>query len=149
MKIQYMQMLKDNPVCYGVSANFTNRGYSLERIKELENKYNNGNPFPKALSELLYLAGDFCYGLDRPYDTEEENQDLPREELIEYNRQINHPFFVIEIILETEHFLYVRLDEGENPHVYEACLYHEESPFSKITGGDTLSQYIEYCIKTR
>ncbi|MDF2515495.1 MAG: hypothetical protein K0R59_791 [Sphingobacterium sp.] len=73
MEIQYLQHLRDNPEAYPNSKfKFEIRPISTEEIEALEQKYNNSKPFPKALRELLYLAGDSCYVFDYIFDTVDE-----------------------------------------------------------------------------
>lgn len=57
MEIIYQKILEKNKVIKGSS--FENEGMTIEKIIILENKYNNGNQFPKAFREYLYLAGEF------------------------------------------------------------------------------------------
>ncbi len=54
MEIEYLKTLRDNPVDFGVTMNYTNRGIPITEIEQLEQTWNNGNPFPKALRELLF-----------------------------------------------------------------------------------------------
>lgn len=50
MTINYLQILRDNPK---LSKNIM-RGMTLTEITQLEQAWNNGNPFPKVLKELLF-----------------------------------------------------------------------------------------------
>lgn len=81
MEIKYMKMLHDNPSQYpGKTPEFSNKGISfpggpIKGIEKLEQDY--GAPFPVALKEFLYLAGDFCYvRYDERGSIIEENQYL-------------------------------------------------------------------------
>lgn len=89
MEIVYLKTLKDNPNLKPSIGPI--EGWEEAKILELETKYNNGNLFPKAFREYLFLAGDwggtgvvnedwddirkecdedmeYCgYSLDRPY----------------------------------------------------------------------------------
>lgn len=123
MKIEILTYLRDNPIKYGKSMNFEIKGISLNEIQQLEQLYNNGVQFPKALRELLYLGGDFCYVLAKGiYDTQQEMQEISRKKLLEFNKNIVRPFFVIDVYNSSEQFLFVYLDEGDNPYVYQAYL---------------------------
>ena len=96
-----------------------NESISLEEIKQLEQIYNNNKPFPKALRELLFLAGNYCivldYGLN---DTQQELQEFVRENMQEENRIITRPFYAIDVYNAGDQFLFVYLDEGDDPEVY-------------------------------
>lgn len=83
--------------------------------------YNNGLPFPIALKELLFLAGDNCYVLDYGSETESQNdlQEWAREQMLEYDRAIARPFYVLDIYNALDQFVFVYLDEGDDPRVYE------------------------------
>lgn len=147
MNIDILTYLQDNPVKHGKSMNFEIRGISLNEIQQLEQSYNNGAAFPKALTELLYLGGDFCYVLTKgQYDTQQEMQEISREKLLEFNKKIIRPFFVIDVYNSSEQFLFVYLDEGDNPYVYQAYLPTLDY-LPPITNLDKkLSEYINFLI---
>ncbi|MDR6761150.1 hypothetical protein J2Y38_001348 [Flavobacterium sp. 2755] len=78
MNIKYLQHLKDNPVAYpnDTELQFKIKGIPESEIQQLELTWNNGNLFPQALKELLFLAGDFCYVCDYgPNDSQQEIQE--------------------------------------------------------------------------
>lgn len=147
MNIDILTYLRDNPIRYGKSMNFEIKGISLEEIKQLEQLYNNGIIFPKALRELLFLGGNSCYVLSKGwYDTQQEMQEESREKLLEFNKNITRPFFVIDVYNATEQFLFVYLDEGDNPNVYQAYLPTLDY-IAPITNLDSkLSEYINVLI---
>lgn len=100
MNIQYLTKLKDNPIEYSEDTNnsFPIQGISEIEIIQLEQSYNNGNPFPKVLKELLFLAGKYCYVCDYGVnDSQQELQDWVREHIQERNKIINRPFFVFDV----------------------------------------------------
>ncbi len=93
MEIKILKYLQNNNVLYG----FADKGISMEWILALEQTYNNGNPFPKALRELLYLAGDNCNYLEfGGADTAEELQEEARAKLTFAGMTINRPFYCID-----------------------------------------------------
>lgn len=63
MNIEILTKLKDNPKRNPnkLGYEFENEGLSVVEIEQLEQDWNNGNNFPKALRELLYLGGAYCY----------------------------------------------------------------------------------------
>jgi hypothetical protein len=84
--------------------------------------YSDGRPFPKALRELLFLAGEYCYvlsfGLNR---TQTRLQESVREDLIDYELSIPRPFYAIDIYNAHDMCLFVYLDEvADDPVVHEA-----------------------------
>lgn len=120
MTIEYLTQLRDNPVEYpdDASNRFENEGVSESEILQLEQLYNNGNPFPKALKELLCLAGNFCYVFDyNIHNNQQEIQEWVREDMVEMNRIISRPFYAFDLY---SGFLFIYLDEGDNPDIYEA-----------------------------
>lgn len=118
MNIQYLIQLRDNPIYYGKTRNFSIRGISEEQIAQLEQLYNNGNTFPKVLKELLSLAGEYCHVFDyNIHDTQQEVQEWVREDLQETNRVIDRPFYAFDLYND---FMFIYLDEGDNPAIYEA-----------------------------
>lgn len=150
MDIQYLKYLKENPAAYPNDPEYEARikPIPLTEIEQLETKYNNGKLFPKALRELLFLAGEYCYVLDyNIFDSQEELQDEAREWLQKYNRAINRPFFVIDAYNAGEQFLFVYLDEGNDPVVRQAYLPpRNDVQFITNLVNETLSQYIKSSI---
>lgn len=118
MEIQYLTILRDNPVKIGVTRNFPNRGISEVEITQLEQLYNNGNPFPKALKELLFLAGESCYVLAYLNDSQQAMQNYVRNQLQKRSLEITRPFFAIDVYNSSDQCLIAYLDEGEDPIVY-------------------------------
>lgn len=144
MKIEKLTYLKDNPSAHPNDEDYkgTIKPISIEEIEHLEQLYNSGNLFPQALRELLYLAGKDCYVLDFMFDTQEELQTEVREWLLNFDRSITRPFFAIDAHNPGEQFLYVYLDEGDNPIVYQAHLpiRNDILPFTSLQR--TLSDFI-------
>ncbi|WP_330441915.1 SMI1/KNR4 family protein [Flavobacterium sp. C4GT6] len=144
MKIEYLKELELNPYRHG-DPDMNNDPISLTEIENLERLYNNGKPFPKALKELLFLAGKYCYVLEYgAFDSQQEIQDYVRELLEEDNISIQRPFFVIDVYNAGSQFLYVYLDEGNNPAVYEGFHYFEINfnGYSHLTSS-SLQKFIE------
>ena len=105
---------------------YPNKGLSMERIEALEQAYNNGNPFPRGLRELLYLAGDYCNVLDYSTDTAEKLQLRARQEMTDYGMtNLIRPFYCIDTMggYDSGAFTFVYTDEpGEDPHLNTAFL---------------------------
>ncbi|MBP4136950.1 SMI1/KNR4 family protein [Flavobacterium geliluteum] len=122
MKIEYLAKLQDNPYenPSDLKNSFIIEGITLNEIQDLEKLYNNGNPFPKVLKELLFLAGNYCYVCDYGIDeTQQELQEWVREDMADNGRTISRPFYAFDVY-GGDQFLFIYLDEGENPTVYEA-----------------------------
>ncbi len=121
MNIEYLNYLQENP-----ERNPGNTEYSaaiepipLSEIEELETKYNNGDHFPKALRELLYLAGKYCYVLDYGgYESQDKLQQSQRDWMEEDNMTFNRNFYIVDLVSDYENFCFVYTDEGNNPMVY-------------------------------
>ena len=122
---------------------FINKGLSLERIEALEQAYNNGNPFPRGLRELLYLAGDDCNVLDYSTDTAEKLQQRARQKLTSYGMTtLTRPFYCIDTMggYASAAFTFVYTDvPGEDPLLYSA--YLDENRVQGFEGA-FLSAYI-------
>ncbi len=129
MEIQYLKDLKENPKAYPNDTEDQDEIESIpmSEIETLETTYNNGNPFPKALRELLYLAGGDCYVLDYgAYDSQNDLQESQREAISDYRQSITRPFYAIDCYNDYETLLFVYLDEGDNPPVYEFTMKNGE-----------------------
>src|SRR5690606_12142049 len=91
MEIEYTKMLRDYPAKFpkdkfpNEEVEFRNTpinfpGDPMVGIQQLENEYNNGNPFPKAYREYLFLAGDSCYVHESDVgDTRKENDSVANQ----------------------------------------------------------------------
>ncbi|MBP2616431.1 hypothetical protein [Chryseobacterium jejuense] len=148
MEIEILTYLKDNPAAYPGNKEYEGRiqPISFSEIQNHEMLYNNGNPFPKVLRELLLLAGKYCYVLEHNILEINEFQEEPREWMEENNKAINHPFYVIEICDFAESFLFVHLDEDDDPIVRHAELYCKEYNVSFISCLCRLSAFINHRI---
>jgi len=149
MEIKYLTQLKNNP-----SGNPTSLTYKktivpipLEEITQLEVLFNNNNAFPVALKELLFLAGNYCYVLDMgTFNTQQDMQEYMRQRLNIDGKVITRPFYIIDVYNATYQFLFVYLDEGDNPAVYEAN-YYKETPDWIHPVKNSLSGYIDALIQ--
>ncbi|MFC0514547.1 SMI1/KNR4 family protein [Mucilaginibacter angelicae] len=149
MEIKYLQLLGSNPVVKAPDSEhfFTNEPLSSTEIASLENLYNNGSSFPSSLRELLSIAGKSCYVLEyAAFESQEEMQQESRSWLIDDDRNlsITRPYFVLDVYNYGEKFLFVYLDEGEDPIVYQALL--DEEPWINSLGSK-LSEYVESSVK--
>lgn len=144
MEINYLGILKDNPTRWG-TVEMTNEPLSELIILSLEHIYNGGEPFPVVLRELLFLAGNYCYVLDYGYnDSQEEMQEWIRDMLLEESMQINDPFFVIDVYGGSQ-FLFVYLNQGNDPIVQSAYHFSNDSNWIKSLPYK-LSEYIDILI---
>ncbi|WDF75888.1 SMI1/KNR4 family protein [Mucilaginibacter sp. KACC 22773] len=154
MDIKYLTLLNNNRSVTNQGSGFvkTLGPITEAEILSLEAKYNNGHTFPAALRELLSLAGNYCYVLDYGLnDTQEELQQYARRNLTVFGRtfSIERPFYVIDVYGGSDQFVFVYLDQGQDPMTYQAVLYKQ--PASEgfwIRELDiNLSKYIESGIK--
>jgi hypothetical protein len=154
MEIQYLTYLRDNPDAYpnNIDDKDSIKPISLQEIEQLEQLYNNGGTFPRALRELLFLAGKSCYVLDYGiYNTQEKMQEFVRRRITATNRVINRPFFAVDTYNGSDQFIFVYLDEGDNPPTYEGHFYHDpirdyDQPSWIWTVTPTLSDLINHGI---
>ena len=142
MNIEYLKMLRDNPAMYPNDIDYKGeiRGIPLTEIEQLEQTWNNGNPFPKALRELLFLAGEYCYVFSYGiFDTQQELQEAMREDMAERNKSISRPFYVLDT-WGGDQYYFVYLDEGDNPYIYEALPNEDSSIWLRNTGNTIKSK---------
>jgi len=146
MKIEYLQKLRENPYEEINNKLLEIKGISEAEINSLEQTWNNGNSFPKALKELLFLAGEnfpgFSYGIG---STQNEFQVWIREHIARMSRVIDRHFFSINFFGGID-FTFVYLDEGDNPFVYHAYPYEEERLEWFTCSNLNLKDYIERII---
>ena len=144
MTIKYLQQLKDNPVAYpnDTEFKFEIKGISEPEIQQLELVWNNNRPFPKVLKELLFLAGNFCYVCDYgPNDSQQEVQEWVREHMEDNNRILNRPFYAFDVY-GGDTFLFIYLDEGDNPNVYQAKPYSDDDNWIRPLKSQTIQSII-------
>jgi hypothetical protein len=149
MDIKYLMMLNQYP-SVTMRTGYVKRIEKLpiEEIVNLEYIYNSGYTFPKALRELLYLAGKSCYVLDYGRNnSQEEMQQRARGWFTAFGRlgpNIERPFYVIDVYNAGAQFLFVYLDEGkDDPIVYEANL-----DMSDIDDGEPFIHSLERTLST-
>jgi len=113
MEINYMNQVKENP-----SINkFVNRGFSLDKINEIETNFNSGREFPKAFREFLFLAGDFNnWGFDS-IDGIIKQQEYVKEELEMAGQKVKRPFFAFSVYNSQYSVIFLD-EEKEDPDVY-------------------------------
>lgn len=152
MEIEYLKKLVEYPLSssnYGQTAT-PNEPLSMAVITQLESTYNNGYPFPKALRELLYLAGSYCYCLvNNVYDPDDYTmqvklQDFITEELQFMGYPQTRPFYGIDQVYPGN-FRLVYLDEGDDPIVYGV----DESDDTLQPTEKTLSELINYVVRMK
>ena len=136
MEIKYLQLLRDNPEEYPKNKEGRKhpiRPFSIVEIEQLESAYNSGKKFPLALRELLFLAGNSCYVLEYGYKGNMESvQEIVREDLALANKVISRPFLAIDIYNMFDQFVFVFLDEGDDPPVYEGYYDPEDMGESSL-----------------
>ena len=118
MTIKYLQELESLNY-QAIGRNSVNDPMSITEIVSLEQQYNNSQPFPVVLRELLNIAGNGCPLLD----LEPENlQTWIRTEVIETGNTITRPYFGFDF--KDGSFCLVFTDENtHDPKVYVVELY--------------------------
>lgn len=113
MTIEYVTQIKENVKL----RSFINRGFSIDKIKQIESKYNHGKEFPKAFREFLFLAGDFNnFGFD-DIDGIEALQEYAKEDMEMAGQTVNRSFFAFDVL--DSMYSVILLDEiNEDPKVY-------------------------------
>ena len=146
MEIEYLTDLQNFSSTKYDGTIITNKPISIEEILELEKQFNDGKLFPKALRELLFLAGGSCELLDYTIFKQKELQEFIIENLKEDGLEIKRPYYVLEAYDAGSRFYFVYLDEGDNPMVYMAKNDYEELELIKIAA--TLSAFLSNLIKS-
>ncbi|MCT4664216.1 MAG: hypothetical protein N4A45_03155 [Flavobacteriales bacterium] len=145
MEIKYMQQLRDNP---NLAPSIGRRkGINLSQIQELETKYNNGNKFPKAFREYLFLAGIMGNTgvVDEDFDDLFEDCE---EDMETWGNKLERPFFVFDR-LDSQYSIFFLDEQNEDPDVYifNASWDSEDSdPLLKKSFTGTFSNLINEAI---
>lgn len=144
MTIKYLQLLRDNQIPYHDDADFKFKikGISESEIQQLELTWNNGVSFPKVLKELLFLAGNFCYVCDYgPNDSQQEMQEWVREHMKDNSRSLNRSFYAFDVY-GGDTFLFIYLDEGDNPTIFEAKPYSDDNNWIRVLKSQTIKSIV-------
>lgn len=144
MEIKYLTLLRDNQIIRSKNSDISSVLEPLDEaeITNLEASYNNFLPFPLALKELLSLAGKYCYVLEYgPSFSLKTLQESVRASLVEYGKSIATPFFAIDVYSGNEQFLFVFLNEGDDPVVRQVNLEADGPTWIRSTKRK-LSDYI-------
>lgn len=149
--IKYLIILTQYPSYTDKITGYTKQLQPLSDsdITNLEALYNNGNSFPIALTELLSLAGAYCYVLDYGASGSLiQLQVRARKLLTNSDYSISRPFLAIDLY-GGDQFLFLYLDEGgDNPIVYQAIPYAEAYEEWLLDTNTNLSSYINSTMKT-
>ena len=147
MEIEFSYKMKENPKPRKRLSH--NRGFSVEKIAELE--INKGNPFPKAYKEYLYLGGDFnSLGLNIAIEDSESWQHIAaikRVAEIEMKKEglsINRPYVILHYY-DDDGFIFIYLDENENPqpYIFEPFPLGDKEHIFPVKNIDSLSSFID------
>jgi hypothetical protein len=150
MEINYLKDLEARPSRKEDQS--TIRGYTESEITALSLQYNNGNSFPRAYHEYLYLAGKYCWAM--------EGSEGLKEEMSTFNFHLevtgivmDRPFVTFDVTGPgTEGFYIIYLDEGvEDPNVYRVNM---GEPYERVALGlddiedmeISFSNYINGCV---
>lgn len=136
MIIEYLKFIEEEPLKRHDDPSSAVRGIPLAEIQTLETAYGAGNPLPKVLKELLFLAGEYPWFFDsgaRAEDQESARYMLANSRLFDGTPivlNITRPWFLITKGPGMEELFFIYLDEGlDNPMVYNANLSdHHEGP---------------------
>ena len=120
MKIEVLFDLRDYQIKYKDKIRFPDKGIPVSVIEALEQYWNKGNPFPKALRDLLFLAGESCNFLEYNfYDSQHHMQLECRDEMEDSDHLFDRPFYILEHH-SCGSFLLIFLDEDQvNPMLYQ------------------------------
>lgn len=141
MTIKYLNELEDlNYQAVGLTLG--NRPLNIGEIVNMEQQYNNSNPFPDVLRELLYIAGRGCPLINlNPSDLQQKI----RGGLYEHRHITSRPFIGFDY-RDGSSFSLVYTDENtHDPKVYHVELEHSEDTHTEFleNSGFTLLRLIK------
>lgn len=151
MEIEYLRSMQENPQPQKGGSKM--RGYSIQQIEAIEQEINNGNEFPKSFREYLFLGGSYdALGFNTigPFDNHEEQfTDMKiyfDKKLEDADIKMERPFVIFDH-LDGECFMFIYLDEGDDPQPWNLGVhpdYRDEdgSIIFEVTNMKTFSQLI-------
>jgi hypothetical protein len=149
MEISFLQKMKEHPKPRK-SMN-RDRGLSLDKIETLEIEINNGNLFPKAYREYLFLGGDYnSLGLSIAFEESKSWEDIPaikRVATVEMQKQklsIERPYSILHYY-DDDGFIFIYLDEGDNPqpYIFEPFPLKNKEHIFPVKNIDSFSAFID------
>ena len=135
MKIKYLQKFEENKDKFKYVKTYPTQGCSLNEIKVLEEKLNNGNPFPKVFREFLFIGGEVsCLPFNMKFSWMERETKDCLEGLKNRGLKTDRPIVVFDQ-LDSEQYSFIYLDEGDNPQPWNCFAVEDEetiwkSPFN-------------------
>ena len=144
MDIQYLKSLQANPELHKGKPI---RGLSEEKITALETKFNNGDVFPKAFREYLFLAGEWG-GTGVVYNDWDELRSDCDADLKHWSNTIDRPFFVFDR-LDSQYSIFFLDEDSEDPecHILNASWDEQDSePLLKKMYTGTFSGLIQEAV---
>ena len=114
IEIKYLQQLRDNP---NLKPTISPReGWEESQVIELEEKYNEGRPFPLAFREYLFLAGDYG-GTGVVYEDWDDLREDCEDDMEYWGNILERPFFVFDK-LDSQYSIFFLDEDEEDPTVY-------------------------------
>lgn len=93
------------------------------KFQNQKKKLNNGKIFPRAFREYLFLGGEFnnlgfdCHGIGFCKEKWVKMKEYYEEEMPKYKVSLNRPYVILHS-LDGVCFMFIYLDEGDDPQVY-------------------------------
>lgn len=103
------------------------RGQTMAEIEVLEQELNNGEQFPKAFREYLYIGGKYdAIGFEGPVEGVFDKMTKGYKTLFNKNRsiKIQRPIVIFDVF-EDEGFMFIYLDEGDDPQPWNSSLLED------------------------
>lgn len=113
MEIKYMQKLKANP---NIGKRYLIEGLKETQIQKLEAKYNNGNEFPKAFREYLFIGG-IKGGTGVVYNNFDDLFEDCEEDMEYCKYSIERPFFIFDNY-DGQYSIFFLDEKDEDPKIY-------------------------------
>lgn len=126
-------------------------GKTVEDIEELEQLFNQGNPFPKAFREYLFIGGKFnSLGIQDGTDGNIKGlHEFYKEKMKQRGVSIERPFLIFDNF-EGESFMFIYLDEGNDPQPWNFSVNEdyddEDNGYLWKTPFGSFSEMIDYLV---
>jgi len=135
MQIEYLKSYDANKSNYKLDSDKNPVGKTIAQIEALEAEFNQGNPFPKAFREYLFIGGDYnAISFNDSKGNFKAEHDSFDHDIRKRGIEIKRPYMVFTGNDDGTIASFIYLDEGDDPQPWNGSI--KESYDNEIWNDD-------------